>query len=181
MGERNKLLLPVRGEPMVRHAVRAALDAGCADTCVVLGHEADAVRAVLADLPVRCAVNPQHDEGLGSSVRFGISLLAPDTAAVLCLLGDMPNVRPATLRALQRAWRPEAGIVACRPVWQGQPGNPVLWAAEAFDALRQLQGDRGARQLLETLGPRLLTVAVDDPGVLFDVDTPPDWQRVGGA
>lgn len=54
----------------------------------------------------------------------------------------------------------------------------MVWAAEAFPALRELQGDRGARVLLETLGPRLLPVAVDHPGVLFDVDTPPDWQQV---
>lgn len=180
MGTTSKLLLPVRGEAMVRHAVHTALAAGCDEVVAVLGHEAAAVRAALAGLAVRCVVNDAHPEGLGSSVRCGHAAVAPE-AALLCLLGDMPDVRPATLQALITALRETPGAHACRPVHRGQPGNPVLWAAAQRPRLASLQGDEGARALLNTLGERLLRVPVEDPGVLLDLDTPQDLQRHGSA
>lgn len=175
MGPLNKLLLPLRGEPLVRHAVHTALAAGCRDVVVVLGHDAAAVQAALTGLPVRCVHNAEHDEGLGSSVRCGVAALRPDVQAVLCLLGDMPNVSPATLQALAAAYKPEAGVQACQPVFDGQPGNPVLWGAPMWPALAALQGDQGARGLLRGLGDGLVRVPVPDPGVLLDLDTPEDW------
>jgi molybdenum cofactor cytidylyltransferase len=180
MGTPNKLLLPVRGEAMVRHAVHAARAAGCAEVIVVLGHEAAAVRAALDGLVVRCVVNDAHADGLGSSVRCGDAAAAPD-AALLCLLGDMPDVQAGTLRALITALAETPGTQACRPVHGGQPGNPVLWAPAQRPRLATLQGDEGARALLKTLGGGLLHVPVDDPGVLLDLDTPQDLRRHGDA
>jgi molybdenum cofactor cytidylyltransferase len=175
MGALNKLLLPLRGEPLVRHAVHSAVAAGCGKVVVVLGHQAAEVQAALDGLPVRCVVNPAHDEGLGSSVRCGVARLGQGIEAVLCLLGDMPDVKPATLQALAAAYRPAGGVLACQPTCDGRRGNPLLWGAPMWPALAALQGDQGARGLLGGLGEQLALVPVSDPGVLLDLDTPEDW------
>lgn len=177
MGAANKLLLPVRGEPMVRHAVRAAQAAGCEDVLVILGHEAEQVRDALVGLSVRCVVNPHHAEGLASAVRCAHAMAA-HASALLCLLGDMPNVQPDTLRALIEALHTAPAALACRPVCQGRPGNPVLWSVAARAALADLKGDEGARSVLAGLGTGLIQVHVEDAGVLLDIDTPDDLAGV---
>lgn len=170
MGERNKLLLPVKGQPMVRIVVLQALQA-CEQVVVVLGHEAERVRAALADLPVVFVRNPDYAEGMGTSVAIGARMVPSGHAALVCL-GDMPGVTASVMRALADAGA--SGVAACRPVHGGRPGNPVWWAPEQIAALRGLSGDEGARALLAGLREqeRLCEVPVEAPGVLWDVDTP---------
>ena len=73
---RNKLLLEVGGEPVVGRAVRSARDAGLDPVLVVVGHEADRVRAAIADLPVTTVTNPEPARGIHTSLRVGFQALA---------------------------------------------------------------------------------------------------------
>jgi len=95
----------------------------------------------------------------------------PGHAALVCL-GDMPRVGSATMDALVRACRADAGKAAYQPVWRGQRGNPVLWSPGHVQALQGLKGDEGARALLRALGDEVALVPVADDGILLDVDTP---------
>src|SRR5712691_8510552 len=87
---RNKLLLDLGGETLVRRAVRAAVRAGVDQVVVVLGHEEPRVRAELDGLPCAPVVNPDHAEGAGTSVRTGVRQVAAGTDAVVVVLADMP-------------------------------------------------------------------------------------------
>ncbi|HEX6737913.1 MAG TPA: NTP transferase domain-containing protein, partial [Vicinamibacteria bacterium] len=90
---RNKLLLELGGETLVRRAVRAALDAGAEPVVVVLGHEEPRVRAELAGLACVPVVNPDHAVGAGTSVHAGVRRLAAEGAdALVVVLADMPFV-----------------------------------------------------------------------------------------
>jgi molybdenum cofactor cytidylyltransferase len=125
---------------------------------------------------VRTLVNTGADEGMGSSLRLAARELRPETEAVVVGLADMPEVASATIAALIAAWRPRGsrGIVA--PVFEGRRGHPVVFGADHFPALRTLAGDRGARAILRERAGDLSLFAVDDPGVLVDVDTPADLE-----
>jgi molybdenum cofactor cytidylyltransferase len=94
----------------------------------------------------------------------------PAAGAWLVALGDMPHVAPATLHALAAALAAGAPIVA--PVMQGRRGNPVGFGAVHLDALLALQGEQGARRLLQTCP--VTEIPVDDPGIFYDIDTPAD-------
>jgi molybdenum cofactor cytidylyltransferase len=113
---------------------------------------------------------------MGSSLRLAARELRPETEAVVVGLADMPEVASATISALIAAWRPRGprGIVA--PVFERRRGHPVVFGAEHFPALRALAGDCGARAVLRERAGDLSLVAVDDPGVLIDVDTPADLE-----
>lgn len=154
----NKLLATYRGEALVRHAVRAAT---LFPTIVVTGRDADEVRAALADFDVTFVHNPDFATGMASSLVAGISAVTADAAVVL--LGDMPRITPSHLRALAAA----LGDRVVVPTHGGKRGNPVLWPASYFAAMKQLGGDVGARKLI--VDP--ISVELDD-AVLFDVDTP---------
>lgn len=170
MAPRNKLLLEIRGEPLVRRAARVALEAGLDPLVAVTGHDADAVREALRGLPLQLAHNPAYAEGIASSLRAGLRALGPAAEAAAILLGDMPRVDVRHLRALIGAFDPARGASVCVPTWQGARGNPVLWGAGHFRELLALRGDRGARGLLEAHAAALREVAMPDDAVLHDVD-----------
>jgi molybdenum cofactor cytidylyltransferase len=86
------------------------------------------------------------------------------------MLGDMPRIRPGTVdRLLASARERPEGVHL--PVHGGRRGHPVLWSPRLASALRGLGGDQGARSLLDAHSDAVVEVAVDDPGVLLDVDT----------
>jgi molybdenum cofactor cytidylyltransferase len=172
-GEANKLLADLDGEPLVRRAARTLLDADLAATVVVLGHEAEAVRAAVADLDVRTVRNPDYDDGLSTTVARGVRAAADaDADAVVFLPGDMPTVDPRTVDRLVDAYRAGLGT-AVAAAYRGRRGNPVLFDRRHFDALLAVTGDVGGRPVLLN-SDRGALVATDDPGVVDDVDTTGD-------
>jgi CTP:molybdopterin cytidylyltransferase MocA/xanthine/CO dehydrogenase XdhC/CoxF family maturation factor len=172
MGDANKLLAPIAGTPMVTHVVRAAEAAGLREVVVVTGHDEAAIRAALGGSAARFVHNPDFAAGMSTSLRAGVRALGPHVDGALVLLGDMPWVTPAHLAALTGSFAPEEGASICVPLHEGQRGNPVLWGSRYFAELASLSGDVGARALLDTHAREVRFVAVPDPGVLRDVDTP---------
>lgn len=177
MGGPNKLLLPLDGQAVVGRTVREVLASRCARVLVVLGFEAERVRRELEGLPVEFVLNENFEEGMGTSVRAGAAAVHDGSAVVVCL-GDMPLVGAAVIDALIDAYRAGTNIQACQPVYEGKRGNPVLWGPASLPALRQLQGDEGARALLRRLDESLALVEVGSGSVLLDADTPEDLQRL---
>jgi molybdenum cofactor cytidylyltransferase len=116
-------------------------------------------------------VNPDPARGLGRSLALGVAA-AGDADGWLLALGDMPFIRPATVAAVAAALARGAPIAA--PVHAGRRGHPVGFARAMGDRLRALDGDVGARALLEEDPRRVVPVAVDDPGIHRDVDRPHD-------
>jgi len=174
----NKLIADLDGAPVVAHAVDAALASRCAEVVVVTGHQAARVRAALAGRDVRFAHNRRHASGLASSLATGLRGLARGIDGALICLGDMPWVRPGDLDALIAAFARGAQPI-CVPVRAGRRGNPVLWPARHFPALRALSGDVGARGLLRRHAREVVRVPVRSAGVTRDVDTPADLKKRG--
>jgi molybdenum cofactor cytidylyltransferase len=172
---RQKLLLSVRGQPLVRHAVEALLR-HVDDLIVVTGHDEIAVAGALAGLPVRLVRNPEPEAGQGSSIAAGARALAPHTDAVIVALGDQPHVPADVVPALIAAWR-RSGRVIVAPVYDGIQANPVLFAAPVFAELAVLTGEGGARAVVQREPDRVERVHVAAP-VPADVDTPEDYARL---
>lgn len=175
-GERNKLLVDLEGEPLVRHAARSLVTADLASVVVVVGHEAEAVRAALNDLPVRFVTNERYKAGLSTSVAAGVDAAA-DADAIVFLPGDMPWIDPGTVRLLAAAYRAGLGS-ALAAAYEGRRGNPVLFGRRHFAALRDVTGDVGGREILLTSEDAAL-VETGDPGVIDDVDTGEDLESGG--
>ena len=178
-GLRNKLLqlLPdAGGVPVVVAGARKLLDALPNVVAVVPpGAESDAngVGATLAALGCDVTVCPDADTGMAASLTHALRHaldVVPGADAWLVALGDMPHVAPSTLQALAAALGEGAGIVV--PTFGGRRGNPVGFGRVHLDALLALRGEEGARGLLRAHPVR--EVAVDDPGILRDIDTPAD-------
>jgi molybdenum cofactor cytidylyltransferase len=176
MGQ-HKMLLPLLGKPLLLHAVEHALAAEFDEIIVVVGHHADAVRAALAGKPVRIVENPDYQQGQSTSVRAGIAALAPTIEAAIILLGDQPLVTSAILNRLRQAWQhTDKPIVA--PFYNGQRGNPVLFARALFPELLHVSGDQGGREVLQRHASEIEPVQIDDAIAVQDVDTWQDYQTL---
>ena len=173
MGRRNKLLEAVDGEPMVRHAVRAA--ASVADgrpVVVVTGHEREAVEAALSGHDVAFAHNPDYGAGLSTSLARGVAALSPGVEGAIVCLADMPGVRAEHLERLRDAFDPGAGAAICVATRRGKRGNPVLFASRFFPEMCDVEGDVGARHLVGAYAELVREVEMPDDGVLLDIDSP---------
>ena len=173
MGRRNKLLEAVDGEPMVRHAVRAAVSAaGVRPVVVVTGHEREGVEAALSGCDVAFAHNPDYGAGLSTSLARGVAALPPEVEGAIVCLADMPGVCAEHLERLRDVFDPGAGAAICVATRRGKRGNPVLFAARFFPEMCDVEGDVGARHLIGAYADLVREVEMPDDGVLLDIDSP---------
>ena len=172
MGTGNKLLMGIGGKSMIARVVAQVEATGITSCIVVTGHEADAVQTALKGAAVTFAHNPDHASGLSSSLRAGLKALPPDIDGALICLGDMPDVRTPHLRKLVSSFDPDEGRAICVPTHGGKRGNPVLFGAQFFEEMMAVSGDTGAKHLIGEHGDLVCEVAMEDAGVLLDLDTP---------
>ncbi|WP_292301795.1 nucleotidyltransferase family protein, partial [Mesorhizobium sp.] len=180
MGGPNKLLALFDGKPLVRRTAERALGSKAAATIVVTGHQRERVRLALSGLDVRLADNPDFVDGLASSLKAGIARVAPDAAGAMIVLGDMPGVSSRDLDSLIDAFRRSGGRAVVRAAHLGKRGNPVLLPRSLFSAVAHLEGDTGARHLVEAEGLDVIDVEIGQ-GASIDVDTREALEGAGGV
>lgn len=168
----NKLLVDLDGVPLIARMVDAVLASAASPVLVVTGHQSEALRAALAGRDVTFVANPDYAQGLSTSLRAGIAALSDDVEGAVVCLGDMPAVGTEVIAALIAGFEPAAGAEIIAPGHAGERGNPVLWGRRFFPALENLSGDRGGKPLFEAHPGACRIIAVDEPGVLLDIDTP---------
>lgn len=179
MGGPNKLLAKFGEEPLVRLTAGRAVGSRVSGTFVVTGHQEERVRAALEGLPVGIVWNPEFASGLASSLKSGIAALPADAAGALVLLGDMPAVGSADIDRLVAAFHSAGGTSVVRATHGGKRGNPVLLPRALFPAVATLEGDTGARHLVEGEGLAVIDVEIGE-GASVDVDTPDAMRLAGG-
>lgn len=169
----DKLLAPLRGKPLVRHAIDA-LRPALTEIIAVVRPGSEALTVLLAQAGARVAVCEEASHGMGHSLACGARLVPADTN-LLIALGDMPAVAPDTIARIIAAL--DGGAAVAVPCHHGRRGHPVGFAARLVPTLQALTQDQGARSVLLANADAVQEIPVDDPGVLADVDTAADLAR----
>lgn len=172
---RPKLLLELGGVPLIRHVVERAQTADVGDVVVVVGPNRAEIAAALAGTRARLVDNPDYATGMASSLRVGLQALAPETQAVVVVLGDQPFLETAVINRLIATYR-ASGRPIVVPVYAGQRGNPVLFDRSLFEELARQQGDQGGRAVVAADPARVAEVQVPASLPQRDVDTWEDYQ-----
>jgi CTP:molybdopterin cytidylyltransferase MocA len=178
LGGRPKALLQFRGRPLVEHAAAVLRDGGCAPIHVVLGATAAEVRE-RAELPGCVLVdNPQWSEGMGSSLRAGLtSLAATNAVATVVLLVDQPGISAAAVTRIVGAYRSPDALVSAS--YGDERGHPVLFGAHRWvEIAADATGDRGARDYLKAREESIVRVECGDVAQTYDIDTAADLPRL---
>jgi len=171
-----KQLAELDGIPLLEHALRAMQAVPAIErVVVVLGARADEVRAGVdfgAAEPIVCE---DWEEGQAASLRCGIAAVDGADAAVVTL-GDMPRITPQVIARFADLAAEHGSHTRARAVFDGRPGHPVALGSTYFEAIAELEGDVGARDVLERIGAskiecgHLCSAAdVDTPQALEDL------------
>lgn len=173
---RHKLEQPLAGASVlgqtIAHAIRTRLPVVVVTTERLAAEAARWVaRRDIVVLP-EVGQGPGQPLGMGYSIANGVAA-RPHAAGWVVLPGDMPLVRPESLLAVARGLQDHLVVYAQH---QGRRGHPVAFGAELFSDLVQLTGDEGARRVVARYPS--VGIEVGDPGVLVDVDTVGDLERV---
>ena len=179
---RNKLLLELGGESLVRRAVRNAVRAGLSPVVVVVGFEKERVRRELRGLDRMIVANPDFDGPSSRSFHAGLGALPSDVGAAVVILPDMVRVSAETLRAVKAAGtaRPRSRppvLVVSR--YGGVTAPPILFRRVLFDELLAWDGEGCGKPVVKAHASEAAYVDWP-PDLLDDVDTPEDWARLGG-
>jgi molybdenum cofactor cytidylyltransferase len=177
---RPKQLLELAGKPVLQHVLDAAAASGLGQIVVVLGHAGRDIASRIS-LPARTGIvlNPEYAQGQSASLRSGLRALGPEVAAAVVLLGDQPGIRPEAIQAVVQAWRAGSEPVV-RASYEGRPSHPMLFDRSAWVELVQIQGDEGARGLLEA-HPEWRSTAEVGGSAPEDIDTEEDYARAKAA
>lgn len=177
----HKLLAEFGGIPLVRRMAEIAVAAEPTTVVVVTGHRHQEISACLTGLNIEIIHNPAYAEGMASSIisGFGVSSVIP-ADGVMIMLADMPEVNDRDLRALIMAFRDAKGGAIVRAVSGGKRGNPVILPKALRGAILKLEGDVGAKKVIETCGLPIIDVEIGDAAHI-DVDTPEAVAAAGGV
>jgi molybdenum cofactor cytidylyltransferase len=197
---RNKMLLDLNGQTVVRRTVRAAIDAGVDRVVVVLGHEAERVRAELAGLACECLVNPDHAMGVGTSLHTGlrhVAGLAPDASkvpdastapdasnppaslsvdAAVVILADMPFVTADMIAAVVERHRATGARLVLSHYGDVQ-APPTLYARELFAEVLAVPDEKCGKQVVKRHREEAVIAAWPE-SALRDIDVAADYETI---
>lgn len=161
------------GDTLITHCakrLRNAVD----DVLVILGPGDEQLVDSLETLAVRRCINPQADEGMGSSIRCGVNHTL-DTDGWLIMPADLPLLRLETVQRIVSALVPQRAVV---PICHGARGHPVAFSRRFADELSSLSGAAGGRTILQRHHREVDWLNVHDPGIYRDMDTLRDQQSL---
>ena len=176
MGEA-KQLLRFGENTLLERAIENVRASRVDEIVLVLGHEARTIQERVSVRNLKVALNEAYQQGMGTSLRTGLAKLDSEIDAALIVLADQPFVRPATVDLLIDEYeRSKAQILI--PVYKGFRGNPVLLDRSVFPEVMALSGDIGCRAIFGDHLDGILKVPVEDIGILLDLDSKADFERL---
>ncbi|MBS1602660.1 MAG: nucleotidyltransferase family protein [Bacteroidetes bacterium] len=176
MGDDNKLLLPWQDRTVVAATASNLLAAGLQEMIVVTGYDAPAVAGALKGLPLKFVHNPDHEEGMTSSIRAGVRRAAGD-GYMICL-ADMVMISPTEYASLASAWEKRYTVddyCIAIPEYQGQKGNPVILPATLREDILSHPEKEGCRDLVRLHHAHHLRIPMPTDHILKDIDRPEDY------
>ncbi len=178
---RPKQLLPVGGGPLLELVLRQVNASSLDEVVVVLGAEADRIQAEVDMGRARVLLNPDHREGMSTSLRAGLHALDAEIGRVVVILGDQPAVSPELLDGLLDL-QAGSGLPAAALSFDGLLHPPVVMERSLWGGLESLEGDVGCRRLIRARPELVAALPAPSQGRHpVDVDTPEDYVRLVSA
>jgi molybdenum cofactor cytidylyltransferase len=177
-----KQLLCIEGKSLLEHTLANVRASAVHEIILVLGFAADEIEKEISPQGLKITRNESYQQGMGTSLRTGLAAVDPQSTAALIILADQPFVQTATLDRLiefHGSSKPAAArsqIVI--PTYRGFRGNPVLLDRTVFPELQGLSGDMGCRAIFGDHTGGIYRLPVDDAGILLDIDSPEDLEKI---
>ena len=174
---RMKLLQPLGAKTILEQALDNLLCSLVDEVIVVVGYQAEEVIGRIAQRSAKIAFNPRYRQGIGTSIVAGLPLVERQAQAIMITLADKPLIESCIIDELiENFAQHDKGIVI--PVFGGRRGHPVIFSIKYLEELMTLKGDVGAREIVNRHPGDVLEVPVESEGVILDINTLKDLQRL---
>jgi molybdenum cofactor cytidylyltransferase len=172
-----KQLLRLDDRPLLQHVLDNVRASGVKEIVLVLGFAVEDIRREINLQNVRVVLNERYRQGMGTSLKAGLSAVDSQSAGALIVLADQPFVRPATLDLLMAEHHHSKAQIVI-PTYRGFRGNPVLLDRSVFAEVMALDGDVGCRAIFGDHLGGIVKLVVDDAGILLDIDRKSDFEAL---
>lgn len=173
-----KQLLPYRGQTLLGYVLQCALASSCSRVIVVLGANADKIEPEIEQFPIEIVKNSEWARGISSSIRCGASYIQekfPNTNGIIFLACDQPFISADAIEQLIKLYS-KSGKPIIASQYKTTRGIPALFGRSFYSDLTQLQGDQGAKQIIQKQLDQVATV--NFPKGEIDLDTPTQYQQL---
>ena len=175
---RQKLLLDLKGKPILQWVLEAALSSELDEVVCVVREAIEIQKGIsLKDDKLRWVTNEKASEGQNTSVIAGLKAINPQSEAALFIVGDQPLVKRDLIDGLIDLFRKTTALIVA-PTFQGQTRNPVLFRKDLFPEFLKLTGDRGGRRLIEKYKDKTVFLEWKEEAPFLDVDRWEDYEKL---
>ena len=169
----NKLVKKIQGIPLIKLSVKNILASSIDELIIVLGYQKEIIKKLIdKNEKIKFVFNKDFGSGMASSIKTGINHLSEETEVFFICLGDMPMVNKNIYNLLIKSKNNKEIIV---PNYKGQQGNPVLFSKSTKEKIMTIQGDVGAKKILELNKDKILNVEISDQSIRKDFNTNDDF------
>ncbi len=179
----NKLIKEINGMPLIKHSIKNMLGSAIDEIIVVLGHDKSLIENIIEkNKKIKFIYNDNYKTGISSSIKKGLNNISERTEAFFICLGDMPNVNQNIYNKLiktrynyNKKIIPEKKKEIFIPFFEKKEGNPVLFSKFMKEKILNIDGDFGAKKIIESNKNKILYVPIKSSGVVLDFDTQKDF------
>ena len=173
MNGENKLIRKIRDVPLIKLSVKNILASSIDELIIVLGHQKEIIEKLIdKNKKIKLVFNKNFEKGMSSSIKIGLNNLSEKTEVFFICLGDMPMVNQNTYNHLIKSRNDKEIIV---PTYKGQQGNPILFSKSIKEKIITIQGDVGAKKILELNKGKILNVQINNQSIKKDFNTKDDF------
>lgn len=165
-----KLCMPIGEHTILEQTVDNYLGSKVDEIIVVIGHEAQRVRQLIAGKPVTIVYNSNYDKGMSTSIASGLQHVKRSIQNVMIALGDQPYIRSDIINLIIETHKSSRkGIIV--PVYKGNRGHPAIFNMSYKEELLQLEGDTGGKQITDRHPDDVFEIDVEFEEIIADIDT----------
>ena len=169
MGDENKLVKNFQGIPLIKHSVRNILASFIGELIIVLGHQKEIIEKLIdKNEKIKFVFNQDFESGMATSIKTGLNHLSEETEAFFICLGDMPMVNKDIFNLLIKSKNNREIIV---PTYKNKQGNPILFSKSMKKKIMTIEGNVGAKKILELNKDKILNIETNDQNITKNFNT----------
>jgi len=179
----NKLTKKINGIPLIKYSVKNILGSAVDELVIVVGFESEIIKSIIdKNKKIKFVYNKDFKNGISSSIKKGLEQISNKTKNFFISLGDMPKVNQniynkliKTKNKYNKKLNLENKKEIIIPTYEGKKGNPILFSNFMKEKIINIEGDIGAKKIIELNEKKVLNVPFKSNGVILDFDTKLDF------